>query len=44
VPSVLGLLEDRELAARQRVESLLEEMDRLRVCTVTGVSPDQGST
>ncbi|WP_127356030.1 hypothetical protein [Actinacidiphila soli] len=29
MPSVLGLLEDRELAARQRVESLLEEMDRL---------------
>lgn len=25
----MGLLEDRELAARQRVESLLEEMDRL---------------
>jgi hypothetical protein len=29
VPSVSGLLEDRELAARQRVESLLEELDRL---------------
>jgi len=27
--SVMGLLEDRELAARQRVEELLEEMDRL---------------
>jgi hypothetical protein len=29
MPSLVGLLEDRELAARQRVESLLEEMDRL---------------
>ncbi|MCP3822487.1 hypothetical protein NLX86_31695 [Streptomyces sp. A3M-1-3] len=29
MPSVMGLLEERELAARQRVESLREEMDQL---------------
>ncbi|WP_331756027.1 hypothetical protein [Streptomyces sp. NBC_01643] len=29
MPSVLGLLEEREVAARQRVESLREELDRL---------------
>ncbi|MEU1371573.1 hypothetical protein ABZ454_36400 [Streptomyces sp. NPDC005803] len=29
MPSVLGLLEDREVAARQRVESLRGELDRL---------------
>ncbi|MEF9915661.1 hypothetical protein RJT17_37095 [Streptomyces sp. P5-A9] len=29
MPSVLGLLEDREVAARQQVESLREELDRL---------------
>jgi hypothetical protein len=29
VPSVMGLLEERELAARQRVEELREEADRI---------------
>ena len=29
MPSVMGLLEEREVAARQRVESLRDELDRL---------------
>lgn len=29
MPSVVGLIEERELAARQRVESLRDELDRL---------------
>jgi hypothetical protein len=30
MPSVVGLLEQRELAARRRVEGLREEADRIR--------------
>ncbi|GAA2981391.1 hypothetical protein GCM10010519_15110 [Streptomyces lactacystinicus] len=30
MPSVVGLLEERELAARQRMESLREEADRIQ--------------
>ncbi|SNX81247.1 hypothetical protein SAMN05421860_1256, partial [Streptomyces microflavus] len=29
MPSVMGLIEEREVAARQRVESLRDELDRL---------------